>query len=86
MTKPLPPATTAELLVSDHAVLRYLERAHGVPVEAIRASLAASAVIGVKHGAPVVVLDAVKLVIRSGRVVTTLKRSWPTRPRRDNGR
>lgn len=63
-------------IVSDHAVLRYLERAHGVPVEAIRAALADSAAIGIAHGAPVVLLDHVKLVIVDGRVVTTLKGRW----------
>lgn len=72
--KPLPP-------VSDHAVLRYLERAHGVPVDAIRTALATSAAIGVAHGAPVVVLDRVRLVIIDGRVVTALDHRTKTRVR-----
>ena len=48
--------------VSDHAVLRYLERAHGVPVEEIRVLLATSAAVGVTHNAPAVCLEKVKLV------------------------
>jgi phosphohistidine swiveling domain-containing protein len=68
--------------VSDHAVLRYLESAHGVPVDEIRILLATSAEIGVRHQAPVVCLEKVKLVIRDGTVVTVLKREWHGRVRR----
>lgn len=68
--------------VSDHAILRYLERAHGVPVEDIRKGLAEAAAIGVAHGAPVVALGRVKLVIRDRVVTTALLRAMATKPQR----
>lgn len=68
MSRPLPH-------VSDHAVLRYLERAHGVPVEAVRQLLALAGATGKKDGA-VVVGTRIKLVLESGVVVTCLKPEW----------
>lgn len=65
--------------VSDHAVLRYLERAHGLDVEAVRAHLAGHAVSAVRLGAIAVRIDGVKLVIEDGVIVTVIKAEWPTR-------
>jgi len=71
-----------ELTVSDHAVLRYLEREHGIDVEAIRSHLAGPALRAAELGAIAVQVEHIKLVIRAvepGRavVVTTLGRSVP---------
>jgi hypothetical protein len=65
--------------VTDHAVLRYLERAHGLDVEAIRAHLAGRALTGAQLGAAAVVVDGIKLVLRDTTVVTVIERRWPSR-------
>lgn len=70
MRAPLP-------FVSDHAVLRYLERAHDVPVESIRMLLAIAA-SGQTSGA-VPIGKRVKIVLDNGIVVTCLKRHWTLR-------
>lgn len=76
------------LVVTDHAVLRYLERARvrdlaawrdrGVDVEAVRAAIATAAARGVTAGASAVRIDGVRLVLRAGMestaVVTALDR------------
>lgn len=56
------------LAVSDHAVLRYLERRQGVDVEAIRAAIAAKADFEAGRGARVVTVDGVILCIGRDRV------------------
>lgn len=67
--------------VSDHAVLRYLERAYGLDVEAIRAEMntpvltvaeafGCGTVVG-KHG--------VRLLIRDGTVTTVLPKRYGRR-------
>lgn len=64
-------------VVTDHAVLRYLERARGVDVEAARAEIAAKVARGVAAGAAFVTHDGLRFVIRSGRVVVTaLDKKW----------
>ncbi|RJG46461.1 hypothetical protein [Mesorhizobium sp. DCY119] len=66
--------------VTDHAVLRYLERAHGLDVEAVRNHLASRVTNGVRLGAIGVTIENVKLVIKrhadSVSVVTALKAGW----------
>lgn len=62
-------------VVSDHAVLRYLEREHGVPVEGVRTLLALLAAGGDSDGT-VIVGRRVKIVLANGMVVTTLKKRW----------
>jgi hypothetical protein len=76
-----------EVRVSDHAVLRYLERAHGLDVEAVRQHLAGLAVNGARLGAAAVIVERVKLVLRPSRedggasttLVTVWKANWPSR-------
>ncbi len=70
--------------VSDHAVLRYLERAHGLDVEAVREYLAGLADNGARLGATGVVVESVKLVLRrraddSVVVTSVYKARWPIR-------
>lgn len=69
--------------VSDHAVLRYLERAHGLDVAAVRRHLAGRAATGARLGAVGVTIENVKLLLEPGEhevvVVTVLKPAWPAR-------
>jgi hypothetical protein len=65
------------LHVSDHAVLRYLERCHGVDIETVRRHLAGLAVNAAELGAVAVRTDAVRLFLRdtdigAGRVLVTV--------------
>lgn len=65
--------------VTDHAVLRYLERAHGLDVDAVRKHLAGRAMTGAQLGATGVVIEGVKLVLHDTHVVTVIERQWPSR-------
>lgn len=62
-------------IVSDHAVLRFLERCHGLDVEAIRAEMRHAVETGVRFGASAVICDGVKFVLREETVVTVKLRS-----------
>lgn len=59
--------------VSDHAVLRYIERAQGVDIAAIRRRIARQVSRAVVLEGSAVIVDGVKFVLREDRVVTTLK-------------
>ncbi|SMH42243.1 hypothetical protein [Mesorhizobium australicum] len=72
MTKP--PVT-----VTDHAILRWLEREHDIDVEAIREHLAGLAANGARLGAAGVKIGKVKLVLRGSVVITAYKGIWPSR-------
>lgn len=69
--------------VTDHAVLRYLERAHGLDVAAVRRHLAGRVEAGARLGAVGVTIENVKLVLEHKAfevaVVTALKAKWPAR-------
>ncbi|MCO5059662.1 MAG: hypothetical protein M9905_17630 [Rhizobiaceae bacterium] len=71
--------------VTDHAVLRYLERAHGLDVDAVRRHLSGKVLNGARLGAVAVTIENVKLVLREHadeiHVVTALKATWPSRDR-----
>lgn len=57
---------------SDHAIIRYLERAKGLDVDAIRSKiLSASAVSAINAGAVSITIDGFKFCIRD-KVVTTV--------------
>lgn len=62
--------------VTDHAVLRYLERAKGVDVRAIRRHIADLVRRGVEKQGDAVVVEGVKFVLVENRVVTVLDRRW----------
>ena len=61
--------------VSDHAVLRWLERSAGLDIDALRVALAGCADVGRRLGARIVVVQGVKLVLSVDlrRVVTVLQ-------------
>ncbi len=62
--------------VSDHAVLRFLERAARFDIDALKASIAGCAAVGRDLGSRIVVVQGVKLILSSdcSRVVTVLHR------------
>lgn len=68
----------AEIRVPDHAVLRYLERAHGLDIAAVRNHLAGRAMTGVQLGACAVIIEGVKLVLKDGVLITVYKLGWPS--------
>ncbi|KNY13625.1 hypothetical protein AKG11_28235 [Shinella sp. SUS2] len=72
---------TAPLHVTDHAVLRYLERAHGLDVEAVRRHIASRCATGAELRAATVVIERVKFVLAQAStettVVTVLRTKWP---------
>lgn len=61
-------------VVTDHALLRYLERAQGFNLEALRRELARAAAKAIAHGAPVAIYGGGKLVIENNVVRTVLPR------------
>lgn len=69
---------TNSVRVTDHAVLRYLERKHGLDVDAVRNHIAGLAATGVQLEAISVKVEKVKLLLCGETVVTVLKRSWPS--------
>ncbi|MEX2126947.1 MAG: hypothetical protein WD871_01720 [Xanthobacteraceae bacterium] len=65
-------------IVTQHALLRFIERALGIDVESLRRQMAEAAAVGVKHGAGVVIWGGAKLVIEDRVVVTALPRNAVT--------
>lgn len=61
--------------VSDHAVLRYLQRAHGLDVDWVRDHIAELCSNGVRYGATAVAAEDVKFVLVDGKVVSTVSRT-----------
>ena len=69
---------TNSVRVTDHAVLRYLEREHGLDVDVVRKHIAGLAATGVQLEAISVKVESVKLLLCGETVVTVLKRNWPS--------
>lgn len=65
--------------VTDHAVLRWVERACGIDVEAVRAAISGCCGRGVEARAEVIVVDQVKFIVVDGVIVTTLHKRWRAR-------
>lgn len=63
--------------ISDHAVLRYLERVKGVDIAAVRAEMSSPALErAVTFGCPVLIgKHGERLVIREGVVVTVIAKA-----------
>lgn len=59
-----------EVHVTDHAIIRYLERACGVDVDAIRAEIARTVRRGVAQGASGVRVDGLNYRLAGATVVT----------------
>ena len=77
----------SRVTVSDHAVLRYLERALGIDAEAVRRQIGKKVDAVMMEGASGVVMDGITFRIVNGVVVTVMHRSRPDprlgRQRRD---
>lgn len=73
-------------VVTDHAVLRYLERAHGLDVEFFRRHIAGLVASGITHGATGVLVENVKIVLVENKVVTVLEKDWHSRDLRSNAK
>lgn len=65
-------------IVSDHAVLRWIERRFGFDVEAERIKIEAATKAARAAGAKSLSFEGVKFVFRDGHVVTTLESSMTT--------
>lgn len=61
--------------VSDHALLRYLERAHGLDVEQHRQHVAELVARGVRAGASGVRVEGCRFILNGNRVTTVLDQS-----------
>jgi hypothetical protein len=59
-------------MVTDHAVLRYLERAKGINIRGLRREIADQVINGINAGADRVVINGVKFVLRADRVITVI--------------
>lgn len=72
----------AERLISDHALLRYMERVHEIEVAAMRRYMATMVDGALENGARHVRIDGVWFAVKGGRVATVLP-GRPGRPRRE---
>lgn len=63
--------------VTDHAVLRFLERVCGVDVEALRLAIAEGCEKGCAAGAPVIRYGNARFINKHGIIVTTLSIKQP---------
>jgi hypothetical protein len=61
-------------LVTDHAVVRWLECVEHVDIEALRRRLSAAAAVGIAHGAPSVLLGSGRLIIVERKVISVMRR------------
>ena len=70
--------------ISDHAVLRFLERVKGVDIEAVRAEMQTPALtLADEFGAPFLIgRNGERLAIRDGIVVTVLPKGHPAHRRK----
>lgn len=66
------------VVVTDHAIVRYLERALGIDIDPIRRHIADLAARGVEAGATGVIIEDVKLVLVKETVVTVYLKHWPS--------
>lgn len=63
----------AEPKISDHAMLRYVERVMGIDVDALRAEIMSDSVkAALRSGASGVTVNGVKMVAKDGVIVTVL--------------
>ncbi len=64
------------VVVTDHAVLRYLERAHGLNIAQLRDHIAGLCTNGARLRARAVIVENVKFMLAGEKVVTVLEREW----------
>ncbi len=71
--------------VTDHAVIRYMERVMGLDIDALRRQIHADVKHGIALGACGVVKGGFNYRISQGVVVTILKAGWESAHPRDPG-
>jgi hypothetical protein len=64
--------TYAERIVSDHALIRWLERAHGMDMQSFRRQLADRVRGAAQAGATSIVIDGFTFVLKDGVLVTVV--------------
>lgn len=75
--------------VSDHALLRYIERRYNVPLDLLRKKILDKAIPAANAGASVIGFDGIKLLLSKPNqfnevtIVTTVHRSKPLVPKRN---
>lgn len=68
-------------IVTDHALLRWLERVHGIDMEKFRCDLDVIVRDAVRAGAKALNRDGFKYVIENGKLVTVLTpEKWERKP------
>ena len=67
--------------VTDHAVLRYLERVYGVDIEGLRSRIGREAVQGCEAGAGAIIVDGTRYVLEGANVITITGRNRPVTAR-----
>jgi CRISPR/Cas system-associated endonuclease Cas3-HD len=74
---------TPPIHVTDHAIVRYMERVYGIDIERIRAELASpTAALADRIGAPFVILKSGhRAAVRDGCVQTVLPKRMGKKPR-----
>ncbi|WP_271024933.1 hypothetical protein [Rhizobium sp. RCAM05973] len=68
--------------VSDHALLRYIERVHGIEIETIRSYLLERADSAIRLGASAVHLEDCRLIIKGHSVVTVVTEERVEKPKK----
>lgn len=64
--------------VSDHALVRFIERVHGIDLSSIKAHILTPRIVeSVRAGASAVVVDGVKFIVRGGVLVTVVTNDKP---------
>lgn len=76
LTRPAPLVPSA---ITDHAVVRYLERVCGVDIRAVRVEIAAIVATGLSDGACGVIVDGMDYRIEDGHVVTVRRAALPNK-------
>lgn len=73
---------TGRVVVSDHALVRWLERGHGIEMEAFREMLAGKVANAVAAGASSVKIDGLCFILRRGVLVTVMDKPHQKSSRR----
>jgi hypothetical protein len=59
--------------ISDHALMRYIERVYGLDIEAIRTEVMSDSIVAaLKTGASAVTVKGVKMLVKDGVIVTVV--------------
>ncbi len=65
-------SATPEITVTDHAIVRFLERIVGLDIDSLREIIGNAAASGAEHGAPSVRALGARFMVRDNRVIFVL--------------